>query len=117
MFVNNELKDNKKLIDIFLNKVVVYKDRIDVFINAIPSLMHEEYGLNIDLSLLNSEKNKEAKDNLTSLCVNATNDNSMCINDIGRSSRTRTHDQRFWRPRLYQLSYTPIFKQCKFTLL
>ena len=28
---------------------------------------------------------------------------------LGRGSRTRTHDQRFWRPRLYQLSYTPIF--------
>ncbi len=27
---------------------------------------------------------------------------------FGRGSRTRTHDQRFWRPRLYQLSYTPI---------
>ena len=27
---------------------------------------------------------------------------------FGRRSRTRTHDQRFWRPRLYQLSYSPI---------
>ncbi len=27
---------------------------------------------------------------------------------LGRGSRTRTHDQRFWRPRLYQLSYTPV---------
>ena len=26
----------------------------------------------------------------------------------GRRSRTRTHDQRFWRPRLYQLSYSPM---------
>ena len=27
---------------------------------------------------------------------------------FGRGSRTWTHDQRFWRPRLYQLSYTPV---------
>src|SRR5476651_2029200 len=25
----------------------------------------------------------------------------------GRSGGTRTHDPRFWRPMLYQLSYTP----------
>ena len=30
---------------------------------------------------------------------------------LGRGSRTRTHDQRFWRPRLYQLSYTPIYEK------
>lgn len=26
----------------------------------------------------------------------------------GRGSKIRTHDPRFWRPMLYQLSYTPI---------
>ena len=26
----------------------------------------------------------------------------------GRGSRNRTHGTRFWRPLLYQLSYTPI---------
>ena len=26
----------------------------------------------------------------------------------GRGSKIRTHDTRFWRPMLYQLSYTPI---------
>src|SRR3954467_11183040 len=26
----------------------------------------------------------------------------------GRSGGTRTHDPRFWRPMLYQLSYTPV---------
>ena len=25
----------------------------------------------------------------------------------GRGSKNRTHDTRFWRPLLYQLSYTP----------
>lgn len=43
------------------NTVVAYKDRIDVFINAIPSLIHEDYGLDIDLSVLNSEKIKKPK--------------------------------------------------------
>ena len=28
---------------------------------------------------------------------------------LGRGRRARTHDPRFWRPVLYQLSYTPIF--------
>ena len=28
----------------------------------------------------------------------------------GRGSKIRTHDTRFWRPMLYQLSYTPILK-------
>ena len=27
---------------------------------------------------------------------------------FGRGSKIRTHDTRFWRPMLYQLSYTPI---------
>ena len=27
---------------------------------------------------------------------------------FGRGRRTRTHDPWFWRPVLYQLSYTPI---------
>ena len=27
----------------------------------------------------------------------------------GRGSKIRTHDTRFWRPLLYQLSYTPIW--------
>ena len=27
---------------------------------------------------------------------------------LGRGDRTRTYNQRFWRPLLYQLSYTPI---------
>ena len=27
---------------------------------------------------------------------------------VGRGSRTWTHNQRFWRPLLYQLSYTPV---------
>ena len=27
---------------------------------------------------------------------------------LGRGSKIRTHDPRFWRPMLYQLSYTPV---------
>ena len=27
---------------------------------------------------------------------------------IGRGGRARTYDNRFWRPVLYQLSYTPV---------
>lgn len=29
------------------------------------------------------------------------------VREIGRGSRVRTRDLRFWRPSLYQLSYTP----------
>ena len=31
-----------------------------------------------------------------------------CFKKNGRGSRNRTHGTRFWRPLLYQLSYTPI---------
>ena len=30
---------------------------------------------------------------------------------FGRGSKNRTHDTRFWRPLLYQLSYAPIQKR------
>ena len=33
---------------------------------------------------------------------------SILTTQHGRGRRIRTHDQRFWRPRLYQLSYTPL---------
>ena len=29
----------------------------------------------------------------------------------GRGSKNRTHDTRFWRPLLYQLSYTPKYRK------
>ena len=32
---------------------------------------------------------------------------------LGRGRRIRTRDPRFWRPVLYQLSYTPVFIQLK----
>jgi hypothetical protein len=32
---------------------------------------------------------------------------TLCRKRYGRSERTRTPDRRFWRPLLYQLSYTP----------
>src|SRR6266446_8267921 len=32
----------------------------------------------------------------------------------GRSGGTRTHDPRFWRPMLYQLSYTPAVRRHPF---
>ena len=31
---------------------------------------------------------------------------------LGRGRRDRTLGTRFWRPMLYQLSYTPIIKKC-----
>ena len=31
----------------------------------------------------------------------------LCLVHIGRGSRIRTHGTWFWRPLLYQLSYTP----------
>ena len=32
-----------------------------------------------------------------------------CVHIFGRGRRIRTRDPRFWRPVLYQLSYTPVF--------
>ena len=35
-------------------------------------------------------------------------DKSKLVGFFGRGGRTRTHDPWFWRPVLYQLSYTPM---------
>ena len=32
------------------------------------------------------------------------------LNTVGRGGGTRTPGARFWRPTLYQLSYTPVYK-------
>ena len=36
---------------------------------------------------------------------------SILTTQHGRGSKNRTHDTRFWRPLLYQLSYAPIQKR------
>ena len=40
--------------------------------------------------------------------VTGRRSNRLSYRAIGRGSRDRTHGTRFWRPLLYQLSYTPI---------
>ena len=35
----------------------------------------------------------------------------LCFKEIGRGSRIRTHGTWFWRPLLYQLSYTPMMAE------
>ncbi len=59
---------------------------------------------------LRVEKNGEISRNLRFSLVFASVSKSFA-ND-GRGRRARTHDPRFWRPVLYQLSYTPIFITC-----
>ncbi len=34
---------------------------------------------------------------------------ALAVHDLGRGRRIRTLGTRFWRPMLYQLSYTPIW--------
>ncbi|MBO5229271.1 MAG: recombinase family protein [Clostridia bacterium] len=58
-FQNNTLPNNKDLVDIFLNKVVVYKDHVEVYLNVLPALKCEDYGLEIDLNLLKSGEDGE----------------------------------------------------------
>ena len=41
--------------------------------------------------------------------VTGRRSNRLSYRAIGRGSRDRTHGTRFWRPLLYQLSYTPIY--------
>ena len=36
------------------------------------------------------------------------NPKAIALGFFGRGARTRTQDQRFWRPRFYQLNYTPV---------
>src|SRR5699024_10557374 len=42
------------------------------------------------------------------LCRNAKKHSASWHCAFGRGSKSRTHGTRFWRPLLYQLSYTPI---------
>src|ERR1700712_5621814 len=42
--------------------------------------------------------------------------NPGCKKASGRSEGIRTHDPRFWRPMLYQLSYTPVCSEGALTL-
>ena len=44
----------------------------------------------------------------TTSSVTGWRSNQLSYRAIGRGSRDRTHGTRFWRPLLYQLSYTPV---------
>ena len=89
----SELSQQNKqtLIDIFLNKVIVYSDHVEVYLNILPSMMCEDYGLDIDTGLL---KNKKEGDNLSSsLPINKNCEhNSVSTKILGSGERIRTFD-------------------------
>ena len=48
--------------------------------------------------------------------VTGRRSNRLSYRAIGRGSRDRTHGTRFWRPLLYQLSYTPMYSMMYFVI-
>lgn len=91
MIQNNELISNQKLIDMFLNKVIVYKDKVEVFLNLLPSINNQDYGLEVELNeIQNIDNEKEVDDNSsTSSFIMPTTD-LMGINNLGSPCRIRT---------------------------
>ena len=89
----NCLSQEKKqtLIDIFLNKVIVYSDRVEIYLNVLPSILCEDYGLDIDIGMI---KNKKEGDNLSSsLPINKNCEhNSVSTKILGSPSRARTYN-------------------------
>ena len=50
-----------------MNKVVVYADRVEVYLNVLPALMSEDYGLDIDNRIF--EKSEEDGENSSSSLI------------------------------------------------
>src|SRR4051812_34105947 len=56
---------------------------------------------------------QEGNQSLTNLAMyqpfaNCCRKSALFVQGSGRGSKARTYDLRFWRPPLYQLSYTPL---------
>lgn len=75
------LENKKTFIDIFLNKVVVYKDNVEVFLNVLPAMMSEDYGLDIDNDMIN--KKIEGDTNSPSISNKNVHTNKVCTKCVG----------------------------------
>lgn len=84
------LENKKTLVDIFLNKVVVYKDNVEVFLNVLPSIMCEDYGLDIDSDMIN--KKIEGDANSPSISNKNVHTHEVCTKCVGSPGRIRTYD-------------------------
>ena len=95
--LEGKLEQTRDIINEFVDRVEVYKDRVDVYFNF------DGDADAIDAKIPQAQQS----DSYTAVFVLPS------INDkidtmSGRGRRARTLDLRFWIPSLYQLSYTPI---------
>ena len=89
-FENSDLPNMKELIDIFVNKVVVYRDRVEIYLNIIPSLFCEDYGLDVDNLII--ERKGEDDNDSSSLSNKKCRDIVTPAKTLGSPGRIRTYD-------------------------
>lgn len=89
LFETNDIDINKKLINIFLNKVMVYEDRVEIFINSVPFFNNENYILELNTSsLLENKQNNTTK--------NAHNNKLMCTKNFGSTPKLQTEQIKYF---------------------
>ena len=91
---SKELDKTKDLIDVFVNKVVVYRDNVEVYLNVLPALFCENYGLDIDKNDLKAGKEDEqCSSSFQSLCEIKKNEHQEVFTEVlGSGERIRTFD-------------------------
>ena len=89
-FENSDLPNMKELIDIFVNKVVVYRDRLEIYLNIIPSLFCEDYGLDVDNLII--ERKGEDDNDSSSLSNKKCRNIVTPAKTLGSPGRIRTYD-------------------------
>ena len=88
LFKSNSLDNMQALIDIFVNKILVFEDRVEIYINSVPCFLHEDYVFEVDIDKLANKKEGFDK---PSTIKNALNEELMCINNDGSPGRVRTY--------------------------
>ncbi len=110
LFEDNKLENTKLIIDALLNRVVVYNDRVEVYINILPSFNYEKVAMEITAKDILEVKEKGVESNSTpsSLVFSPLHHNFMDVKEFGSPSRTRTYDNSVNSRVLYRLSYRGI---------
>ena len=105
------VEQKKYILQMFVNKILVYKKFVQIFTNLIP--INLLGGINLEITpqdfwtyesknTLNNTKNtakdKEKDDFMPSLTL----ETSKFVRFVGRGDRIRTCNQWFWRPLLYR---------------
>lgn len=94
LFEDKKLENTKLIVDALLNKVVVYNDRVEVYINILPSFNYEKVAMEITAKDILEVKEKGVETNSTpsSLVFDPLHSNFMDAKEFGSGDRIRTYD-------------------------